>query len=92
MAHLLKKSGPACPNQGKATGRHRAGLVPGDGCSAQMKEKEGYRRAEECATGLYGQISRTTAFPSTATQPRSGPVSMDGVWEDMGANGSSQAI
>jgi hypothetical protein len=26
--------------------------VPGDGGSAQMKEKEGYRRAEECATGL----------------------------------------
>ena len=57
-----------------------------------MKEKEGYRRAEECATGLYGQISRTTACPSTATQPRSGPVSMDGVWEGMGANGSSEAI
>jgi hypothetical protein len=52
MAHLLNKSGPARPNQGKVTGRHRAGLVPGDGGSAQMKEKEGYRRAEECATGL----------------------------------------
>ncbi|MHB1115032.1 MAG: hypothetical protein ACYC03_17720, partial [Acidovorax defluvii] len=49
MTHLLKERRGV---RYKATGRHRAGRVPGDGCSAQMREKKVYRRAKECATGL----------------------------------------
>jgi len=33
--HLLKER-PGVRYYYKATGRHRAGRVPGDGCSAQM--------------------------------------------------------
>ena len=37
--------------------------MPDDKWFAQ-KRKKGYRRAEECATGLYGQISHIAARPS----------------------------